>query len=63
MKNLFPYTHASAMRLWWNLVSLLCITLSENAFRFGAAMLLRAERTGSRADTWDDVVQRMRGKK
>jgi len=70
MKNLFPYTHASAMRLWWNLVSLWHIKRAIKA----ADLLGRsvdklvqqnrlADQAGKRADEFDVVVQRMRGKK
>ena len=70
MKNLFPYTHASAMRLWWSLVSLWYIERAINAadsLERAAVNVARrkhlADQAGKRADQWDVVVQRMRGKK
>ena len=70
MKRLFPYTHASAMRLWWNLVSLWYIEraikaadLLERAAVNVARRKHLADQAGKRADQWDIDVQRMRKKK
>ena len=70
MKRLLPYTHASAMRLWWNLVSLwYCrkANKAQDAFEKGSSDLtlfyVLAEQAGKRADEWDAEVQRMKEKK
>lgn len=70
MKRLLPYTHASAMRLWWNLVALWYISKAKKAYNKQDWFLNEANRltdlsinTSIRADEWDAVVQHMRGKK
>ena len=70
MKRLFPYTHASAMRLWWNIVSLWYIYRANKAHDKHESFLDKANAltviatyTGQRADEWDAVVKRMRKKK
>ena len=70
MSKAFPYTHASAMRLWWNIVSLWYIHRANKAhdkheFFLDKANVLTviATYTGQRADGWDAVVQSMRKKK
>jgi len=70
IKRLFPYTHASAMRLWWNLVSLWYWRRANKAHDKHLVLLDKAsvltviaKFTSKRADEWDAEVQRMREKK
>jgi hypothetical protein len=67
IKRLFTYTHASAMLLWWNLVSLWYIHRANKAHDKHESFLDKANvltviatYTSNRADEWDAVVQRMR---
>ena len=70
MKRLLPYTHASAMSLWWRLVALWYWRGANKAhdkheFFLDKSNVLTviAKYTSNRADEWDTEVQRMRGKK
>ncbi len=70
IKRLFPYTYASTMRLWWNLVALWYWRRANKAhdkheFFLDKTNVLTviATYTSKRAAEWDAEVRRIRGQK